>query len=146
MFAGSDIFRYKLLSRYDDFGIMQKSLDAWASNRGVSSRTLRYVDLMLDEIVSNIVRHAYAGREDGQIEICADFNGMEIWVTVRDFGPEFNPLCLPPPETRVPIEDRRVGGLGVHLVKNFSDRLRYRRDGNANEIIFCRAEACDGDV
>lgn len=146
MSAGPGVFRYALTSRVDDLVALMQALEVWASSRGVSSRTLRYVDLILDEITSNIMRHAYPGCDDGRIEICADFDGAEVCVTVRDYGPPFNPLDVPSPKTEATIDDRRLGGLGVHFVVKLSDRVRYRRDGDANEITFCRSDVRDGSA
>lgn len=128
------------ISRPEEIAALPDVLAAWAEAQGVGMRTINYVNLMLDELVSNIARHAYEGREDGRIEFSANFDGVSVCVRLRDYGPPFDPLCQSAPETAQGIEAREFGGLGIHFVKKMADHFSYRRDGDANEIVFCRRE------
>lgn len=53
----------------------------------------------------------------------------------EDRGREFNPLEIAEPDLETPIEDRQLGGLGIHLVKNMVDLAEYRRDGDRNILL-----------
>lgn len=128
------------LSRADEIAALPDVLAAWAEAQGVSGRTINYINLMLDELVSNIARHAYGGREDGSIELSASYDGVSVCISLRDDGPPFDPLSQRAPETALGIEEREFGGLGVLFVTKMADHLSYRRDGDANEIVFCRRD------
>jgi serine/threonine-protein kinase RsbW len=55
-------------------------------------------------------------------------------VTVTDDGHPFNPLDLPEPDTSLPMEDRPIGGLGIHLLRKMSDRMEYERRDGKNQV------------
>jgi anti-sigma regulatory factor (Ser/Thr protein kinase) len=90
------------------------------------------LNLVLEEVVSNIIRHGYGGREDGEVKLAIRFTSEAIAVTVEDQGIPFNPLLLPDPDLTVPLEEREVGGLGVYLVRKFTDEVDYRFEGGRN--------------
>jgi anti-sigma regulatory factor (Ser/Thr protein kinase) len=96
------------------------------------------VHVALDEILSNIVRHGSTGRAEVHIDVTATLAAGCVEVTVEDDGPAMDPLSLPEPDTTAPLEARRPGGLGVHLVRNLMDRVAYTRDGGRNRIVFSR--------
>jgi len=56
-------------------------------------------------------------------------------VEVEDDGRQFNPLELPEPDLEKKLEERPIGGLGIHLVRNLMDELEYRRTHNKNILI-----------
>ncbi|HYD83499.1 MAG TPA: ATP-binding protein [Opitutus sp.] len=89
------------------------------------------VQLALEEIVTNVINHGYT---DGQphtftVDLTAD-DGRVILV-VTDDASAYDPLARPDVDTSLPLEQREIGGLGVHLVKKLMDRAHYeRRDGH----------------
>jgi serine/threonine-protein kinase RsbW len=93
---------------------------------------IAHLNLVLEEVVSNIIRHGYRGREDGEVSLALGFAPEAITVTVEDQGTPFNPLGLPDPDLTVPLEEREVGGLGVYLVRKLTDELDYRSEGGKN--------------
>jgi len=108
--------------------------------RDVGPDRLHDAELIGEELLTNIVRHA-----GGAVQIaveCALTKG-EVVFTVRDDGPAFNPLALDAVDLDASISQRRVGGLGVHLVKELADRCSYARSANQNvlEISVLRAPA-----
>jgi len=79
----------------------------------------------VDEAVTNIIVHGYAGRP-GTIEVRVKRAGNSLVVRLRDQAPRFDPTAVPPPNLTLPLEKRRPGGLGVHLIRQFVDQVRYR--------------------
>jgi anti-sigma regulatory factor (Ser/Thr protein kinase) len=61
-----------------------------------------------------------------------------VWVEFSDQGREFDPASAPPPDLDSPLESRRVGGLGVHLVGQLMSDIRYQRSGGWNRITMRR--------
>jgi serine/threonine-protein kinase RsbW len=106
------------------------ALDRFQADHGLDPSAGWSVQVALDEILSNVVRHGGTGRDRAFIEVTFALAGGSLQVTVVDDGPELDPLTLPEPDTAAPLDDRRPGGLGVHLVKRLMDRVEYaRRDG-----------------
>lgn len=104
------------------------------------------VTLALEEVLVNICHYAYGDRP-GRAEIhCrpVDFDGQPHFrIRLRDWGPPFDPfLEAPPPDLESPLEDRRVGGLGLHLVRHLAAHYCYAHDRSANvvELYFARPD------
>jgi len=89
--------------------------------------------LALDELLSNIVRHGYAGAE-GNITLTFAQTDDTISIEIVDAAPEFDPRKAPAPETTSPVESRRPGGLGVFLAESLLDELSYERRGDKNHV------------
>lgn len=79
----------------------------------------------VDESATNIIVHGYQGRP-GHIEIEVTQEGNVLVVRLRDQAHLFDPTRAPPPDLTLPLERRRVGGLGIHLTRQFTDSMTYR--------------------
>lgn len=85
------------------------------------------VELAIEEIFVNIASYAYPSG-GGDVTIAADVSGDPKTLTVvfQDSGTPFDPLAKPDPDISIPIEQRRIGGLGIFLVKDNMDDVTYR--------------------
>jgi anti-sigma regulatory factor (Ser/Thr protein kinase) len=100
----------------------------------IPSRTLYAVNLALDEVVSNIVLHGFDAASGQEVVIRIETAGADLQSEVVDGGREFNPLDAQEPDLEASLQDREIGGLGVHLVRNLMDRTEYRREGAKNVL------------
>ncbi len=92
------------------------------------------VDLVLEELVLNVVNHGSRGGE-GEINIELVSDPEAVIIDIIDDGRPFDPLTdAPEPDTESGIEDRAVGGLGIHLVRTMMDDVTYRREENKNHM------------
>jgi anti-sigma regulatory factor (Ser/Thr protein kinase) len=83
----------------------------------------------LDEVLANIVHHGLQG-VTGTIELTMGRTDRQVVAHVADTAAPFDPLLMPPPDTTLPIEKRKLGGLGIALVRALTDEVAYdRRDG-----------------
>jgi serine/threonine-protein kinase RsbW len=100
----------------------------------VPSRVLYAVNLALDEVVTNVVRHGFEDARDQEIIARIVAAPGEVTTEVSDAGREFNPLEVPKPNLDAPLDERSLGGLGIHLIRNLMDTVEYRRDGAKNVL------------
>ena len=114
------------------------ALDRFEAANALDPEAVWPVHVALDEVLSNVVRHGTGGRPNSLIDVTFALEGGSLEVTVVDDGPEWDPLTLPPPDTTAPLDARRPGGLGVHLVRNLMDRVTYTRDEDRNHLVFAR--------
>ncbi len=92
--------------------------------------------LIAEEALSNVIRHAYgADRPEEKIEVQLGIGPRNTQLEIRDSGDPFNPLDLPAPDLSLSIDERRPGGLGVHLIRALTDRRTYRREGAENILL-----------
>jgi serine/threonine-protein kinase RsbW len=95
------------------------------------------VNLAVEELFTNMVRHSPGGRN----EVTIDFEreGDRILVTMVDEGvDEFDVTRKPDADTSLPLEKRQVGGLGIYLVKHMVDEVRYRHENRSNIITIMK--------
>ena len=89
-------------------------------------------DLALEEWLTNIIAYAYADQREHWIVVRLIMTPGEARVEVEDDGCEFNPLTHPPVDTSAPLEQRGIGGLGLHMIKKLMDAVEYRRAEGRN--------------
>ncbi len=104
----------------------------------VPSRALYAVNLALDEIVTNIVLHGFSDTSGQEFEVRLTTQSGQVTAEAEDGGQPFNPLDAPAPDLNAPLDERALGGLGIHLVKNLMDRVDYRRDGEKNVLTILK--------
>jgi len=91
------------------------------------------IRLVLEEIMLNIINHAYATDPAGPVHVGWKINSDgSRTIKFVDSGEEFNPLQKDPPNTEAELEDRPIGGLGIHLVRQTTRDIQYQRQGNEN--------------
>lgn len=90
-----------------------------------------------DEIVSNILDHG--AKDIGPcIEVKMQVSDGQIVVQIVDDGVAFDPTAAPRPDTSLPLEERALGGLGIHLIRELMDDVRYERHEERNYLRFSR--------
>lgn len=92
------------------------------------------IDLMIEEIVVNIIRHGCPGIENGIIDVGIDITADPVILEISDNGPAFNPLEQENPDVRAGLDQRRPGGLGIFLVKRIAKDIQYERKDNKNTL------------
>lgn len=105
---------------------------------GVEHKKIYQVNLALEEILVNIAKYAYPD-DKGIIDISYEIgdDNKQLIVVIKDKGIEFNPLEKEDPDIEASVENRKIGGLGIYIVKNIMDDIKYQRSNNENvlEII-----------
>lgn len=91
------------------------------------------INLVLDELISNVINYGYPKEENREIYLkyIIDENNKLI-IEIRDDGIPFNILEMKEVDVSLGIDERPVGGLGIHLVKNIMDEIEYERKNKQN--------------
>ena len=98
---------------------------------------MRQLELLIEEIFVNICRYSYPENAPGSVTITyAIPNFGELNIVVEDQGIEFDPLAAPSPDLTLDLEQRPIGGLGIHLLKTLARSLSYRREQGWNRLSF----------
>lgn len=95
-----------------------------------TDRQMLEIVLVLEELVANAIRHG--GGSTIWVEL--DKEWEELVITITDDGRPFDPTRVPTADTQQPLERRRPGGLGIHLVHHYTDSFSYSRTGDSNII------------
>ncbi len=105
--------------------------------RGLDKDILRQtvlfdLKLAIEEIFTNIVRHGLKKEQIATVTIQLRVDEESVQVEICDTGKAFNPLTTADPDLDVPLEERKLGGMGIFLVKQLMDHVNYRRVENIN--------------
>ena len=104
---------------------------ALAVRAGLAEERIDGIDLCIVELVSNVVDHGYHGGA-GEIGVDLALEDGRAVLTVTDAAREFDPLSVAPPAVPALIEDAKIGGYGVHLVRSTAARCKYERRADRN--------------
>lgn len=105
---------------------------AFLAQHAVHADTVYVADLLLEEVLSNVVRHAGAHGTTIGLGVCVDAEAVEL--LVRDRGDAFDPTTAPLAEPGEARADGRSGGFGLRLVRQFASRLDYERVDGENRL------------
>ena len=119
------------LSELDTLG---QILQQFGEELGLASKTLFQICLAMEEIVSNIISYGYTDDAVHWIKIALSHDEGIITIRLEDDGIPFNPLWAQEPDCECPLEERKVGNLGIHLCKKVMDEMNYERFGNKNVL------------
>jgi serine/threonine-protein kinase RsbW len=125
---------------------MADELQAFAEKHALPDSTLFAVNLALEELVSNTISYGYTDAGRHVITISINLDGTDLHVRVDDDAAAYNPLERAVPDVDAPLEDRAVGGLGVHLVRTLMDEVSYERVGGRNVLSLRKRVAEGGDA
>ncbi len=107
-------------------------LETFGTDHGIPPGPLLQVNLALDELLTNAITH---GGSTEPIEVEVGLDGTRLRAEIRDRGRRFDPLRdAPPPDLDSPLEERRIGGLGIHMVKKTMDSVDYEWTGDQNRV------------
>ena len=115
---------------------------AVARATGLSARCGFRLELVLTETVTNIIEHAYAEGEEGLITVIVMCEPSLVVVQVVDDGCFFDPTAALAHSQPASLEEAPIGGLGVHLIRSYTEQWEYRRIDQKNQLRM--TIACDG--
>lgn len=115
--------------------VLNSTVEPLLERHRIPPRQKYAVRLVLEELFTNIVKftnHApYSDAVECQVEIVPG----AIFLSLEYQGPRFDPREAPTPNLDLPLEERPLGGLGIHLVRNMVDDLEYTHESNTNRLV-----------
>ena len=120
---------------FDNLDEIREFVGEEARQVGFLEKEIYSIQLAADEASSNIIEHAYAGVEDGKIEIdCSTAKG-ELKIVMRDKGKSFNPSSVPEPNVKADLSERKIGGLGIYLMHKLMDEVSYESSVEGGNVL-----------
>ena len=112
--------------------------EAWLEAYDPSPKAMYLVPLAIEEIVTNCIHYGYDDTCEHTIVIKLSVDDQTLTLTVEDDGHEFDPLAREDPDLTLAVEDRPIGGLGIHLLRNLSDGISYERREGVNRLTLTK--------
>jgi serine/threonine-protein kinase RsbW len=126
-----------LPARIENLGRFKESVAECARAQGFDQKRIYGIELAVEEILVNIFNYAYP-ETPGDVEINCKLETGRLVIEIIDSGIPFDMTSLTHPDLTADVEERKIGGLGILLVKRMVDEVRYLREGDRNilHLIF----------
>jgi serine/threonine-protein kinase RsbW len=134
MADAGDTLTLTLVNHTSEIARALTAVEPFVQGRSLPAEVAYAVSLTIDEVVANVIRHGYDDAAEHLIRVRLQVDGDLLTILVEDDGKPFNPLLAPPPPLHLSIEERPVGGLGIHLIRTLMDEVEYRRVDGANVL------------
>ena len=127
-----------LVNQKSEIAKLHDRLEGFLGGQDVPLRSIHDLQLALEEHLTNVISYGYNDDKAHQIRIRVCLNGSELKVAVEDDAVPFNPLDHPTPDFSMPIEERSVGGLGIHMMRKSLDAMEYHRADSKNILVMTK--------
>lgn len=129
-----DVIALTISNDLSEVARVAKQVTPYLERWGVDEATSYRIHLVLEELISNVIRHAYADGAEHVIDLDMSQDGDGVEIRIRDDGPAFDPTRAPEVDVTAPLEERQVGGLGLHLVRRSARKIDYQREQGRNDL------------
>lgn len=131
--------KIKIKSSTDHLSQVRDFTKSMASESGFSDDAVGKIVLAVDEACTNIIKHAYGYSPEGEIMISVNFEKNKLTITLRDSGSHFNSSKVPEPDIKEYAKQRKVGGLGMFLMKKLMDEVVYQNlEDDSNQVVMVK--------
>ena len=131
----TDVLAVTLVNQRSEIERLSGFVDAFGETNHLSPDLTFAMNLALDEVLTNIILHGFDDRLEHPISVRLSLEEDGLSAQIEDDGRPFNPLDAPPVNLDAVIEDRPIGGLGIHIVRSTMDVLEYRREHDRNILM-----------
>ena len=132
------VFTLTLANRLEEMERLSEAFSEFADEHAIPEAARRSGSVVFDELITNVINYAFDDDGEHNIEVRVELNDHRLVITISDDGIPFNPLHYDPPDTTQSIEIRRIGGLGVHMVRSMMDEVTYNRSAGRNLVTLVK--------
>jgi anti-sigma regulatory factor (Ser/Thr protein kinase) len=126
------VLSFKLKNQLSELDKLCRKLEQFGQQIGLSKKSVFQINLALDELFTNIVSYAFPKNETHWIDFALSLENGLVVVRVEDRGLPFDPASTHLPDLEKTLENCKVGGLGLHILRKMVDDLAYERRGGKN--------------
>ena len=135
-----------IVAGVDELAVVRAFVREHAKAEGEDGEVLADLVQAVDELVCNVITHGYEGRP-GRIEIAFVPTADTLGFRIRDDAPPFDPTSVPEPPLHVPLNQRKLGGMGVHLARDLTDEFHHRiLPTGGNEVTVRKRRTATGEA
>src|SRR5678815_2957501 len=117
---------------------VKAAFDGFAEEHTLPAPVRRSLTVALDELLANALSHGETGRDACSMTVEVELDQERVTVTLTDDGPPFDPFGRETPDTTLSVEERPIGGLGIHLVGQLMDQVNYQRRDGHNVVVLVK--------
>jgi serine/threonine-protein kinase RsbW len=128
----------KFPARFEYLNEIREYVGQMAATAGFTDKDIYSIQLASDEAASNIIEHAYAGLADSSFEVNCSFERNRLIITFLDHGKSFDITKISKPDLKADLSKRKIGGLGIYLMRKLMDDVRYEVTGTGNLLTLIK--------
>ena len=129
----------RFVAKFEFLDEIREFVGEIARNGGFGEKDVYNIQLATDEAASNIIEHAYEGVSDGVLDLSCGIENEGIRIILIDYGEPFDPSAIPMPDLKADLSDRKIGGLGIFLMRKLMDEVHYEpRDDKSNVLTMIK--------
>ena len=111
---------------------LNEFIDGFCEQRDIDNDITMSLNLAIEEAVVNVMNYAYPEGTVGYVDIEADADDDFVTFVISDTGKPFDPTQKDEVNIALSVEERPIGGLGIHLVRRMMDEISYRYADHRN--------------
>jgi anti-sigma regulatory factor (Ser/Thr protein kinase) len=128
-------YSFELKSSLSELDRLCQNLETFGNKFGFSKKLIFEINLALDELFTNIISYGFKDNDDGHvIKVTLTPEKDELCLCIEDDGTPFNPIDFATPDVSCSVEECKIGGLGIHIMKKLMDEVCYQRCGDKNVL------------
>ena len=131
-------FRMSVGAHPGAVGEVHATFARFAEAHGLPAEVRRSLSVALDELLANALSHGRTGRDPCSVMVEVELDQQRVTVTLTDDGEPFDPFRQDAPDTTLSVEERPMGGLGIHLVGQLMDQVSYQRREGHNVVVLVK--------
>ncbi|MBI4631742.1 MAG: ATP-binding protein [Chloroflexi bacterium] len=128
-------------ARYDRIKQICSFVVDAANVAGLDESSTFQCQIAVDEACTNIIEHGYEGEDKGRIEVICNALPTVLKIELLDQAPPFDLDKVPEPELGAPLEDMKIGGLGIYFMKKMMDDVSFSRENGTNKLSLLKRRA-----
>lgn len=105
---------------------------------GFTDKEIYSIQLATDEAASNIIEHAYQGEPGGSFKVSCEFKDHRLVISLLDHGKRFDPSKVAQPDLKADLSERKIGGLGIYLMRKLMDEVHYETSASGNLLTMVK--------
>ena len=117
----------KIKNQVTELERVNRFIEEIAEEQGLSEELRMNLNLVMEEMVSNVIFYAHPEGTEADIELTAESNGKELTFVLSDQGREFDPTAKIDADPNINPTEREIGGMGIYIVKNIMNKVTYQR-------------------
>ena len=132
------MMRLVIDSRLSEIRRASELVDEFKARHGLADDDANAIHIVLDEVLSNSIRHGLAGAASHAIAVMLELSDGEVTIEVEDDGVAYDPTQAPAPVLAGTLDERKTGGLGLTFMRSLTDSIEYRRIDGRNRLVLRR--------
>jgi serine/threonine-protein kinase RsbW len=127
-------YSFELKSSLDELDNLCLNLETLGKKIGLSKKLIFEINLALDELFTNIISYGFSDEDEHTIKVTIAPQKGKICLSIEDDGIPFNPIEFETPDVACSVENCKIGGLGIHIMRKLMDDICYQRCGDKNVL------------